>query len=178
MAGAFPLYACLRAASHESLAGTMTFGYDDAFEVLNGTLSWLSPSAAAVSSNGLSVELPAAGSYYRPPEPHIPLLDFPYYKKEKYDGVIAASSPDLSLDFDAEFTWSRENVVRSVSPSSHLAFNLNLGTGLFSGHAIDPITRRLYSFRGVITPDFNEGYGMLIRNGAVIGTAEVSPNPF
>jgi len=123
---------------------------------LSGDMSWIKPvlPKAKYYPGGFMENPTAFGSRYVHPPKGTAVLPFNV-------GEIVLSGGDLSETLTYPVTLNFNN---SVSGTNHTSVGISLQSGLFSGHVVNPATKKSLSFNGVVLT--NAGYG----DGYFLGT--------
>jgi hypothetical protein len=127
---------------------------------LSGDLTWSKPVSpnAKYYPAGFTMQQSVAGSHYAPPARGETVLNLT-------DANLMLAGGGLDQPVDNQVTLNANNKVGNSS-SNKMSLGFSVGTGLFSGHVIDPGTSRSISFRGVVLQTQNMAAGYFLNPSA------------
>jgi hypothetical protein len=155
--GEWPLYVPLYSGQGMVLSW-ITVG-DPPGSALTGDLTWLKPALPNTkyypegfiiqpSSNAVSV----LGSFYARPPSETTVLPFNL-------GEVVLTGGDLAENMTNFVTLNFNN---SVSSTNRTSVSISLQSGLFSGHVINPSSKKPISFQGIVMTNLGAGYGFFL----------------
>ena len=120
---------------------------------VGGNVNWFRPAAPddGQFAAGFEVELGAFGSVYHPPAASVRAL--PY--------TNATVSLELAPGFDELIRLESGGKVTDLGTNA-LKMSLTTANGLYSGTAIDPVSRRQITFAGAVLQGYDQGAGWLV----------------
>jgi hypothetical protein len=134
-----------------------------------GAFTWVKPPVARSRyyPAGFTLEGAAVGSVYLKP---ITTAD---HALGSAAGVAHFSQGNLVSPVENAISFGLRDKVTNLS-SNKLTLKVIPATGLFSGTVLDPNSRKLFSFNGVILQKHGAGYGLLAGTN-LVGRVELRP---